>query len=316
MTLRAGIVGLGRVGMLFDDDAKRDRVWTHFSAYERLADRFDLVAVAEPDEERRQRALARRPPVAAFGTLDELLDASLDVVSLCTPPELHAEQLAACAGRVRAVVCEKPLAARLDEAAEALAACAAAGTLVAVNYYKRYETAVRAAAALLAAGEIGVVRTAVVLYAGPLDSVGSHAVDLLDFLVGPLEIEHVVDAAAGPGASLRFGDGAVAMFAATGPREDLVFEVDLHCNEGRLRLLDNCSRLEISRFERSDRYGGYRELGSPRVEEWSLSEPFLALFADVAAVLEGSAAELASDGASALRAQRVLEAFAREGMHA
>ena len=142
MRLRAAIVGLGQVGMLFDDDPSRDRTWTHFSAYERLSDRFELVAVCDPDPARRATAADRRPAVCAFAALDEMLDSEpFDVISICTPIPLHARQVEACAPHARAIVCEKPLSADVPAAESAVGACAASGTLLAVNYYKRFESA-------------------------------------------------------------------------------------------------------------------------------------------------------------------------------
>ena len=305
MRHRAAIVGLGRVGMLFDEDPKRSRVWTHFTAYERLADRFDLVAVCDPDADRLAAAAARRPGVRTFAALDELLDADpVDVVSICTPIALHAEQVEACAPQVRAIVCEKPLSADAASAERASAACAAATTLLAVNYYKRFESAVQVVHRLVNDGVLGDVRAATALYSGPFDAVGSHAVDLLHFLLGPLE----VTAAAGGSALLRFGALGSAALVQTGPREDLVFEVDVIGSEGRARVLDNCDRIKVSRFAASPRYEGYRELAGVSSSD-ETAEPFLLLFTEVADVLDGKRAQMTSDAAGALGTQRILDAI-------
>lgn len=314
MRPRAAIVGLGQVGMLFDDDPGRRRIWTHFSAYERLAGRFELVAVCDPNEERTQRALARRPSLRAFATIEELLDmAQPDVVSLCTPVSIHAEQILASAGRVRAIICEKPLSADSTSAKQAVEACATSGTLLAVNYYKRFEGAVQRATRLLGDGTVGSVRAATALYAGPLDAVGSHAVDLLQFLVGPLDLADVVSDEGGGCATFRFDGNRIATLLCTGPREDLVFEVDLICSEGRIRILDNCERLTAFRFERSTRYDGYRELVALPNEPSEGGEPFLLLFEEVADALDGSEGPMTSDGASALFTQRILERIETNG---
>lgn len=297
--------------MLFDDDPRRRRVWTHFSAYERLSDRFDLVAGCDPDEERLRRAAARRPSLRTYRSLDELLDAErLDVISLCTPIALHADQVLACAGRVRGIVCEKPLGADLASSEQAVEACTGSGTVLAVNFYKRFEAAVQKAARLVRALEIGALRSASALYAGPLDAVGSHAIDLLQFLVGPLELVEATPGPDGVSALLRFGTGSVASVLSTGPREDLLFEVDLVGSEGRIRILDNCARLELTRFAESSRYRGYREPAATSAEELD-GEPFVLLFTELADALDRSAGTpLTSDGASALGTQSILDAMA------
>ena len=94
-----------------------------------------------------------------------------------------------------------------------------------------------------------------------------------------------------------------------GPREDLLFEVDVVGSEGRLRILDNCARLEFAHFEESSRYGGYRELAraaAAAVDDEG--EPFLLLFAELADALDGlGEAGLTSSGASALATQSILD---------
>lgn len=306
--LRSAIAGLGRVGLLFDDDEKRRGIWTHFSAYERLDDRYDLVAVCDPDEERRERAIARRPTLRAYPSLEELLDSEeVDVLSVCTPDAAHATQVEAAAGRVRAVICEKPLSSDLASATAAVEACERAGTLLAVNYYKRFEPTVQRAAALVADGALGSIGFAQATYSGPLDAVGSHAVDLLTLFLGPLGLAGTVEGPAGATALLRSADGAAAVLAGTGSREQLVFELDLVGAEGRIRLLDNCAGIEVWRFEPSPRYGGYRELVRTSAESDVEALPFVALFSELADALAAGDRRLTSDGATALDTQETLE---------
>lgn len=304
--LRAAIAGLGRVGMLFDEDKKRRSVWTHFGAYEHLPDRFELIAACDPDPVRRRQAGKRRASLRTYESLDELLRAEeVDVISLCTPVELHASQLRACAGRVRGVMCEKPLSANAADGEAALGVCVAEGTTVAVNYYKRFEQTVQQAARLLLDRAAGDVRSATAVYAGGLEAVGSHAVDLLTFLLGPLTVSHVDPA--GGGTTLTFGDHGLAAVLVTGRPSDLIFEIDLIGCEGRIRIVENCARLEFSRFGTSSRYSGYRELHEASLEPEPIVDPFLAHFGELADVLEGIRPRLTSDAAGALHAQRVLD---------
>ncbi|ARJ04302.1 hypothetical protein GCM10010988_30500 [Cnuibacter physcomitrellae] len=67
--------------------------------------------------------------------IDDLLDdPTVDVVAVCSPPHLHAEQvLAAVEAGKRAVFCEKPLAVDAEEAEAVIAACRATGTAVVVG---------------------------------------------------------------------------------------------------------------------------------------------------------------------------------------
>lgn len=307
---RAAIVGLGQVGLLFDLDARRSGVWTHFTAYERLAKYFDLVAVCDPDSDRVALARQRRPSLLGYADMVEMLDReTLDVVSLCTPPALHADQVQRCAGRVRAVICEKPLSVTAVEAEGAVAACEAAGTWLAVNYYKRFAARIPAARRALAEGRVGRVKIVNALFSGPLDAVGSHMFDLLRFLLG--EITPVGrPTVAGDRWSLAFlsGEGAIVQVQNAGPREEFVFECDILGDAGRLRLLNNGSDLEFYRYHESPRYSGYRELQPEVLPNESPVERFLPIFLETAEVLAGQRSALTSDGANALRTQRLIDA--------
>ena len=54
--LRAAVVGLGRVGSRFDEEAGRDVVWSHVGAYLSAPDAFTLAAAVEPSSRSRARA--------------------------------------------------------------------------------------------------------------------------------------------------------------------------------------------------------------------------------------------------------------------
>jgi predicted dehydrogenase len=314
MRHRAAIVGLGQVGLLLDDDAKRSGVWTHFTAYERLAERFELVAACDPDADRCARAARRARSLRCYESLDAMLAAErLDVVSLCTPPDLHLGQIRACTGKVRAVICEKPLGGDFDEASAVVAGCRTAGTVLAVNYYKRFDGVVPRVAGLLRDGGIGEPCSALASYSGPIEAVGSHALDLLGFLVGSLRLVHATGVAPDRVAAiLTFGRGHRAVLRCTGRREDLIFEVEVTGTEGRVRILDNCARGEVCRFRPSLRYGGYRELVPEAWPDHCHAERFLPLFAEVASALDGGRTPLTSDGFTALETQQLLHRIAHD----
>jgi hypothetical protein len=95
-----------------------------------------------------------------------------------------------------------------------------------------------------------------------------------------------------------------------GPREDFVFEMDVIGDEGRIRLLNNCSDCEFLRYRDSDRYSGYRELYPVPLERPKVAERFLPLFLEVVDVLHGERRALTSDGENALRTQFLIDGIA------
>lgn len=302
----AAIVGLGQVGLLFDQDSARRGVWTHFTAYQRLPEMFALAAVCDPDPDRRALAAQRMPSLVCYPDLETMLDqVRPDVVSLCTPEAMHTAQILQCVGRTRAVLCEKPLGQQ--DAEEALAACRRTGTWLAVNYYKRFDGCVPSVKEYLDEGRLGDVHTATALYSGPLGAVGSHALDLLRFLLPPLRLAHVNRTS---GNRLKvlydFGQDGVAMLRGLGPRHDLVFEIDLVGPLGRVRILDNCSKAEWYSFLPSRRYGGYRELFLEPGYDHVRQERFLPMFVEMWEALEGRRTSLTCDGVDAAQTQMMI----------
>ena len=113
-----------------------------------------LVAVVEPDADRRARAAATvaarlSPPLAAqvqvvpqLGALDRNV---AEAAIVAAPTAAHAPLALACIARGWHLLVEKPLAATAAAAAELVAAAKAAGTLLQVGHLERYNPAVRTA---------------------------------------------------------------------------------------------------------------------------------------------------------------------------
>jgi predicted dehydrogenase len=82
--------------------------------------------------------LAAEIGATAYDTLEEVLrDAGVDVVHICTPNALHAEQTRAALEHGAHVVCEKPLATSTEESARMLDALDTTGRVGAVAFHVR-----------------------------------------------------------------------------------------------------------------------------------------------------------------------------------
>jgi predicted dehydrogenase len=156
--LRIGVVGCGRMGGF------------HIRNYAQL-DCAQLVAVADPSEESRRRALGDTR-VAEYDNWHEMIEfgaEGLDAVSIACPSEYHAEvALEALAAGLHVLV-EKPIATTLAAAEQVLAVAASApGHLICAPHILLSPT-YRAMHRRVAAGEIGGLLTARARYgwAGP-----------------------------------------------------------------------------------------------------------------------------------------------------
>jgi predicted dehydrogenase len=127
----------------------------HLPAW-RARNDFAIVAVAEPDAQRRAVAQRLLPQARMFDDpLAALAAEPVDVVDIAAPPALHTPLTIAAARAGCHILCEKPLATRLaDYRAGADAVRAAGVTLFTVHNWK-HSPQYTQLAELLAAGAVG-----------------------------------------------------------------------------------------------------------------------------------------------------------------
>ncbi len=114
-----------------------------------------LVAVCDPDIERRA-ATAERFGTAAYDDARQLLaEQKLDAVTIATPDHLHVEPALAAIEAGCHVFCEKPLAAEVHQAERLVRAAAERDVHLAVDYNRRFAFGYRTARKHLDQGSIG-----------------------------------------------------------------------------------------------------------------------------------------------------------------
>ncbi|GKQ38783.1 Gfo/Idh/MocA family protein, partial [Streptomyces sp. A012304] len=101
-------------------------------------DTMELVGLVDTDVERARALVADRPPVWTGTSVDRLIEETRpDVISVCTPNAAHAEPVLAALDAGVGVLCEKPLAATVEEARR-MADHPAAEKLLGVNMPFRF----------------------------------------------------------------------------------------------------------------------------------------------------------------------------------
>ena len=143
--VRAGIVGMGFMGQV------------HARAIR--ASGAQVAAVSGATLAGAREAAQALGAGCRAETLDGILgSADIDVIHICTPNHVHAEQALGAIAAGKHVVCEKPLATNGAAAQELAAAAADAGVVAAVPFVYRFYASVREARARVARGEIGPLR--------------------------------------------------------------------------------------------------------------------------------------------------------------
>jgi predicted dehydrogenase len=203
-TVGIGLIGVGWMGRV------------HSTSYRRCRDHFPdcpgtarLVVAADESEERAREAVDQFGYERCTGDWRRVIDdPDVEAVSVTAPNALHREIALAAAAAGKHVWIEKPVGRFPEETAEVAAAVAEAGVRSIVGFNYRHAPAVQHARELIASGALGAVdhfrSQWVAGYAaspngalswrflrdqaglGILGDLGSHAVDLAQFLLGPI----------------------------------------------------------------------------------------------------------------------------------
>jgi predicted dehydrogenase len=254
-------------------------------------------------------ATERKPSLRVYSDINSMISREeLDVVSVCTPTEHHSSHVSFLADKTKAIICEKPLDLELDGCNHALELCKKHKTIVAVNYYKRFEGCIPQVKQILDDGIIGDVIAATIYYSGPLDAVGSHAVNLLQFFFGELNFIHGVKCKKEIyNIQFKTKMNTILNLVSTGERESLIFETDIIGDKGRIRVTNNNDSFKLYLFEGSERYSGYNELRTVNVRMYAHNHRFIPMFEDVYTELEGGVSNGYLSGLNAFHTQLMLD---------
>ena len=194
--IRVAIVGCGRISK------------NHFASIKTHADNIELVAVCDIDPKALEQA-AEEQGVNGYLYLEDMLKKeNLDMVVLCTPSGLHSSQTQMAAHLKINIMTEKPMATRWHDGVDMVKACDKAGIrLFVIKQNRRNATLqlLKHAVEKKRFGRIYMVNINVFwtrpqeyydsakwrgtweFDGGAFMNQASHYVDLLDWLIGPIE---------------------------------------------------------------------------------------------------------------------------------
>jgi 1,5-anhydro-D-fructose reductase (1,5-anhydro-D-mannitol-forming) len=237
------------------------------------ADGSALVAVMRRDVEKAHDFARRHGIARVHATAAALIaDPEVDAVYIATPPSSHCGLALEVARAGKPCLVEKPMAVNPAECARMVAAFHDAGRPLWVAYYRRALPRSLLVRQIVADGTVGRLTSVQVELFTPLASpqrarswrfdqsvaggglffdMGSHSVDIVDFLVGPIADVHAT--ALNTGGAYRVEDLVVASFragenvAGTGIWN---FNADRHVD--RVILTGTCGSISFSLFNDDD----------------------------------------------------------------
>ncbi len=276
---RAGIIGCGRMGWLFNEDKLADQPVSHAEAYI-MDKRTELTAVCDLDAEKLNGISSKYGVKNVYTDYKKMLKgARLDIVSICTPTALHKDAcIQAANSGVRAIFCEKPIASSLIDADEMILACRKNGTLLMVNHTRRWDRSFNDVKAVLDKGKIGKVDLIVAFAAAGLMNSGTHLFDILRYYFGDVQSVSgslIPDGSSDPGGrgTVRFRDDILTFFY-SGFKEYVLFGANLYGQEGMIELggqIRKDGAFKLLQAQASRKESGIKELKAmnPKPGVWS-----------------------------------------------
>lgn len=194
--VRVALVGCGRIAQ------------NHIRAFHEHRTSLECVAVCDTDERARHSA-QQDTGAQAFADTESLLDfGAFHLAVICTPSGLHSQQVIQCAEAGKHVITEKPMATRWADGVAMVKACDKAGVHLFVVKQNRRNATLQLLKQAIDAGRFGRIYMVQVnvfwtrpqeyydsaawrgtweFDGGALMNQASHYVDLLDWLIGPVE---------------------------------------------------------------------------------------------------------------------------------
>jgi predicted dehydrogenase len=239
----------------------------------RLDDRYELVAgvfSSDPQRSRDSGAELLLDPGRCYGSVDEMVRAEgthaerIDVAAVVTPNHLHHVAAKTFLEAGCHVICDKPLTTTVADAADLVSTAERARRVLAVTYNYSGYPLIRQAKEMIAAGELGELRTVQVEYAqdwlttpleaagqkqaswrtdpqqagaaGAVGDIGTHAFHLAEFVTG-LRVSQLAAELSAQVAGRKLDDNAQMLLRfANGARGGLWVTQVAPGNENGLRL--------------------------------------------------------------------------------
>jgi len=194
--IRIAVVGCGRISK------------NHFGSIEKHQDNIELVSICDVQQDVLSEREATYKVKGYLDLSDMLENEDLDLVAICTPSGIHADQTELCAKHGVNVMTEKPMATRWSDGVRMVKACDDAGVrLFVVKQNRRNSTLqlLKRAVTENRFGKIHMVHLNVFwtrpqeyydqapwrgtweFDGGAFMNQASHYVDLLEWLIGPID---------------------------------------------------------------------------------------------------------------------------------
>jgi predicted dehydrogenase len=172
--LRCGVVGVGRMGQ------------HHARVYATLTG-CTLVGVVDAGKERREQ-IAEKWATTPMGSVEQLLEAGVDAVSIAVPTTFHKEAAEPLLKAGVACLIEKPLAGDVDTAREIKELAEKTGSCLMVGHIERFNPVMRAMQRAAIAGQPIVPRFMQVVRVSPMTFRSVDVGVVMDMMIHDIDV--------------------------------------------------------------------------------------------------------------------------------
>ncbi|MDC0644678.1 Gfo/Idh/MocA family oxidoreductase [Alphaproteobacteria bacterium] len=292
--LRAAIIGLGQVGSRFDEDVRRKQIWSHAGAYLELDDDYDLVLGIDIASNNREAFKRRCPNSEVAADLEACEGHNVSVFSVCTPPETHFKIISTILDHdgIDAIWSEKPFVMESAQAKYINAMANEKSVPIYVSHTRRWMPLWIEAKNLIDRKIFGNTVSLSICFPNRIWSIGSHAIDLVQYLAGNFKSIGGVNLATLKEDNeetfsfiIQHESGAVSTFTPTGLKRNLYLNCRVFCEYGVIEIDENDGRICLRSFEKSQNFSNYFEPSREKVATFSDRvnfSPFLSIAKDIA----------------------------------
>lgn len=277
------IIGAGNIGAGFDSP-DNPRILTHAHAFTKHPG-FHLAGFFDNDHSKSQKAAAVWRGKAYQSINEAFSDCQIDIVTIAVPDDLHYAVLMEIGDLpIKAVLAEKPLSRKTEDALDVCNQYKERSIPVCVNYSRRFVSEFDRIRDNVLSGQYGEYQTGTGYYGKGILHNGSHMVDLVRLLIDeiadckPLErISDFYQEDPSVSASLSLKNGKSFFLQAIDCRNYTIFEADLFFEKKRIRIVDSGFRIE--EFDVCDNpvFKGYKSVVKTKENSTSLDNAMYSL---------------------------------------
>ena len=283
---KTAIIGLGQIGYKIDEDSFRTIIWSHAKAYKKH-NKTKLIAVCDIDKTSYDDFKIYYPNIDFYDDYVKMVeDVEIDIVSICTPTPTHLDIVRNIAKSKppKAIFIEKPMGKNIKEAHEIVKLCKDSGTILAVNYMRRWENKYRSIKKLIDDNIMGDLYSLTAYGSTALLTSTSHLIDIflyyggdIAWLIGKLQKDYVrkVHGVSDKGgcAFVKFKNGAFGFLKGISKNPyNYMFEIDLLFSDGRVTISKDGAKISIEKFTSNDKSSGskYKTLEQIKSNEFKM----------------------------------------------